>query len=70
MSSFRADEASETILRNVIAFEQSHGAVNPFTSNYINFINLLITNERDVEVLTAEGKTYYEISLYIYLLKR
>ncbi|KAF2564106.1 hypothetical protein F2Q70_00014667 [Brassica cretica] len=55
MSSFRADEASETILRNVIAFEQSHGAVNPFTSNYINFINLLITNERDVEVLTAEG---------------
>uniref|UniRef100_A0A0D3AKQ8 Uncharacterized protein n=1 Tax=Brassica oleracea var. oleracea TaxID=109376 RepID=A0A0D3AKQ8_BRAOL len=54
MSSFRADEASETILRNVIAFEQSHGAVNPFTSNYINFINLLITNERDVEVLTAE----------------
>ncbi|CAN6840870.1 unnamed protein product [Brassica oleracea] len=57
MSSFLADEASETILRNVIAFEQSHGAVKPFTSNYINFINLIIiiTNERDVEVLTAEG---------------
>lgn len=70
MSSFLADEASETILRNVIAFEQSHGAVKPFTSNYINFINLIITNERDVEVLTAEGKTYHEINLYIYLLKR
>ncbi|KAG2301371.1 hypothetical protein Bca52824_030022 [Brassica carinata] len=55
MSSFHADEASETILRNVIGFEQSHAAVVPFTSNYINFINFLITNGRDVEVLTAEG---------------
>lgn len=55
MSSFHAEEAYETILRNVSAFEQSH-AVVPFTSNYINFINFLITNEGDVKVLTAEGK--------------
>ncbi|CAA7032770.1 unnamed protein product [Microthlaspi erraticum] len=55
MSYFRAAEDSEIILRNVIAFEQSHAAVKPFTSNYINFLNFLITTEKDVEVLTEEG---------------
>uniref|UniRef100_A0A1J3JJX0 UPF0481 protein n=1 Tax=Noccaea caerulescens TaxID=107243 RepID=A0A1J3JJX0_NOCCA len=55
MSCFRAAEDSETILRNVIAFEQCHADVKPFTSNYINFLNFLITTKKDVKVLTAEG---------------
>ncbi|VVB16712.1 unnamed protein product [Arabis nemorensis] len=55
MSSFRADEASDSILRNVIAYEQCHAGLTPFTSNYIHFINFLITTDRDVEVLTDAG---------------
>ncbi|CAA7025014.1 unnamed protein product [Microthlaspi erraticum] len=55
MSSFRADDTSDHILRNVIAYEQCHDGITPFTSNYIHFMNLLITNDKDVLVLTAAG---------------
>lgn len=56
MSSFRVAEDSDTILRNVIAYEQCHATITPFTSNYIHFINFLITTDRDVEILAAEGR--------------
>ncbi|CAH2069336.1 unnamed protein product [Thlaspi arvense] len=55
MPSFRTDDTSDIILRNVIAYEQCHADVKPYTSNYINFLNFLITNDKDAEVLTTEG---------------
>ncbi|CAN8306605.1 unnamed protein product [Cochlearia groenlandica] len=55
MPSFHASEGTDKILRNVIAYEQRHAGLTPFTSNYIHFLNFLITNERDVQVLTEEG---------------
>ena len=54
MPGFAANEASDMFLRNVIAFEQCHAAVTPFTSNYIHFLNFLISSDRDVEVLIDE----------------
>ncbi|KAG7589028.1 hypothetical protein ISN44_As07g013450 [Arabidopsis suecica] len=37
------------------AFEQCHVSLTPFTTNYIHFLNFLITSDRDVEVLSEEG---------------
>ncbi|CAH2069335.1 unnamed protein product [Thlaspi arvense] len=54
MSSFRVDVASDKILRNVVAYEQCHG-LTPFTSNYIRFMNFLITSDGDVDILKKAG---------------
>ncbi|KAL1215213.1 hypothetical protein V5N11_016979 [Cardamine amara subsp. amara] len=55
MPGFHANETSEMFLRNVIAFEQCHVALTPYTSNYIRFLNFLIISDRDVQLLTEEG---------------
>ncbi|XP_024012462.1 putative UPF0481 protein At3g02645 [Eutrema salsugineum] len=55
MSSFRTDDTSDKVLRNVIAYEQCHANVEKFTSNYIHFLNFLITKDKDVELLKKEG---------------
>ena len=55
MPSFHANEQSDMILRNVIAFEQCHVSLTPFTTNYKHFLNFLITSDRDVEILSEEG---------------
>ncbi|KAL1215214.1 hypothetical protein V5N11_016980 [Cardamine amara subsp. amara] len=55
MPGFHASETSDMVLRNVIAFEQCHVALTPYTSNYIHFLNFLIISDRDVQLLTEEG---------------
>ncbi|AAD10660.1 Hypothetical protein [Arabidopsis thaliana] len=55
LPSFPADESSNIILRNVIAYEQCHDPENAFTTNYINFMNFLITSDEDVAILTSAG---------------
>ncbi|EOA35128.1 hypothetical protein CARUB_v10020252mg [Capsella rubella] len=55
MPIFHVDETYDMYLRNVIAYEQCHVAVKPLTSNYIHFLNFLITSDRDVQLLTEEG---------------
>ncbi|KAL1215211.1 hypothetical protein V5N11_016978 [Cardamine amara subsp. amara] len=55
MPGFHASETSDMVLRNVIAFEQCHVALKPYTSNYIHFLNFLIISDRDVQLLTEEG---------------
>ncbi|EFH63256.1 hypothetical protein ARALYDRAFT_315636 [Arabidopsis lyrata subsp. lyrata] len=55
MLSFRANQWFDMVLRNVIAFEQCHVSLIPFTTNYVHFLNFLITSDRDVEVLSEEG---------------
>ena len=55
MPCFHADEGTNVILRNVIAYEQCHDPENAFTTNYIHFMNCLITSDKDVEILTTSG---------------
>ncbi|XP_010415154.1 PREDICTED: UPF0481 protein At3g47200-like [Camelina sativa] len=55
MPCFPADDSSEVILRNVIAYEQCHDPRNAFTSEYIDLMNFLVTTVKDVEILTASG---------------
>lgn len=55
MPIFDADEASHVIVRNIIAYEQCHDPENAFTTNYIHFMNCLITSDKDVEILTTSG---------------
>ncbi|CAE5963236.1 unnamed protein product [Arabidopsis arenosa] len=55
LPSFPADESSNIILRNVIAYEQCHDPENAFTTNYIHFMNFLITSDEDVTLLTSAG---------------
>ncbi|CAE5963084.1 unnamed protein product [Arabidopsis arenosa] len=55
MPCFPADESSDVILRNVIAYEQCHDPRNAFTSEYIDLMNFLVTTNKDVEILTTSG---------------
>lgn len=55
MPSFWANDRTDMILRNVIAFEQCQHGIIPFTSHYIQFLNALIVSDRDVELLSEKG---------------
>lgn len=45
------DQATECVLRNLIAFEQCHYSDQPFICNYVSLIDSLIHTHEDVELL-------------------
>ncbi|XP_024012914.1 UPF0481 protein At3g47200 [Eutrema salsugineum] len=52
---FSADDDMETLLRNIMAFEQSHYPYNAYVCDYITFLDLLIDTEKDVDLLVEKG---------------
>ncbi|XP_031282226.1 UPF0481 protein At3g47200-like [Pistacia vera] len=45
-------ETTETILRNLISFEQSYPSYLPIVTSYVMFMGNLIDTEKDVEILS------------------
>ncbi|XP_031252242.1 UPF0481 protein At3g47200-like [Pistacia vera] len=45
-------ETTETILRNLISFEQSYASYLPIVTSYVMFMGNLIDTEKDVEILS------------------
>ncbi|XP_049387773.1 UPF0481 protein At3g47200-like isoform X1 [Solanum stenotomum] len=54
--SFQVDDDTETILRNLIAYEQQSCDVEPkYFSDYATFIDYLIDSDKDVNLLRQKG---------------
>ncbi|ESQ44031.1 hypothetical protein EUTSA_v10006372mg [Eutrema salsugineum] len=56
---FSADDDMETLLRNIMAFEQSHYPYNAYVCDYITFLDLLIDTEKDVDLLVEKDVIDY-----------
>ncbi|XP_031285451.1 putative UPF0481 protein At3g02645 [Pistacia vera] len=49
------EDGTETVTRNVMAFEQCHYPSNPHICNYIKFMDDLIDTEKDIDLLIEKG---------------
>ncbi|VVB03549.1 unnamed protein product [Arabis nemorensis] len=50
-----AEDATERILRNIMALEQCHYSYTAFVCDYITFLDFLINTEQDVDFLVEKG---------------
>jgi len=57
----KVDQATECVLRNLIAVEQCHNSNQPFICNYVSLIDSLIHTREDVELLVDTEIISYEL---------
>ncbi|KAJ9188296.1 hypothetical protein P3X46_003666 [Hevea brasiliensis] len=55
MPRFLADDNTERVIRNLMAFEQCHYPNEPLICDYIWILDFLINTEKDVDVLVRKG---------------
>lgn len=51
----KVDDSTESLLRNVMAFEQSHYKLETHICNFIIFMDFLIDTKKDVDLLVEKG---------------
>lgn len=63
MPCFIAEDNTERVVRNLMAFEQCHYPGTAFVCNYIAFLDFLIDTEQDVDLLVKKGKNTFGLRL-------